>query len=149
MTPFVTRELYRLKFIREDIKVLLGENPNIELLSSTVAYVARINEAAKANPKTVIAHAYTRFLADLFGGRTFYSLLKKDYKLEDNALNYYHFNEIEDLRSYVMVYHNKLNGLSLDKDEKQLFINEISNSYLYNIGITNEIEAKHFNQDRK
>lgn len=149
VAPFVTRELYRSKFIREDIKVLLGENPNIELLSSTVAYVARINEAAKINPKTVIAHAYTRFLADLFGGRTFYTLLKEDYKLEDNALNYYHFSEIEDLRSYVMIYHNKLNGLSLDKDEKQLFINEISNSYIYNMGISNEIEAKHFTQDSR
>lgn len=148
IVPFVTRELYRSKFIREDINILLGTNPNIELLSSTIAYVARINEAAKVNPKTIIAHAYTRFLADLFGGRTFYTLLKEDYKLEDNELNYYHFNEIEDLRSYVMDYHNKLNGLSLNKNEKQLFINEISNSYLYNMGISNEIEAKHFTEDK-
>lgn len=147
VAPFVTRELYRSKLIRQDVNVLLGENSNLELLSSTISYVARINEAAKANPKTIIAHAYTRFLADLFGGRTFYTLLKEDYKLEANELNYYLFNGIDDLRSYVMVYHNKLNGLSLDNDEKQLFINEISNSYLYNMGISNEIEAKHFTED--
>lgn len=48
-----------------------------------------------------------------------------------------------------MIYHNKLNGLSLDNDEKQLFINEISNSYIYNMGISNEIEAKHFTQDSR
>ena len=147
--PFVTRELYRSNLIREDIKVLLAENCNLELLSSTVAYVARINEAAKVNPKILIAHAYTRFLADLFGGRTFYSLLKEDYKLEDSALNYYQFNEIKDLRAYVMEYHNKLNLLTLEGEEKQLFINEISNSYVYNMGISNELEAKHFaHQDR-
>lgn len=143
IVPFVTRELYRSKLIREDIKVLLGENSNLELLSSTVAYVDRINKAAKLNPKTLIAHAYTRFLADLFGGRTFYSLLKEYYKLEDNALNYYQFNEIKDLRAYVMEYHNKLNLLALEGEEKQLFINEISNSYIYNIGISNELDAKH------
>ncbi|WP_300379336.1 heme oxygenase (biliverdin-producing) [Clostridium sp.] len=144
VNPFVTKELYKSKLIREDIKVLLGENSNLELLSSTIAYVSRINESSRANPKMVIAHAYTRFLADLFGGRTFYSLLKEYYKLEDNALNYYQFNEINDLRDYVMVYHNKLKELSLDGEEKQLFINEISNSYIYNIAISNELESKHF-----
>ena len=69
---FVTKELYRSSLIEKDIKYLLGENINsLNLLSSTVSSIARIKEISSSKPELVVAYAYTRFLADLFGGRLF------------------------------------------------------------------------------
>ncbi|VYU07924.1 biliverdin-producing heme oxygenase [Clostridium tertium] len=139
--PFVTKEIYRSSEIRKDIETLNKGN-NIEKLASTIAYVDRINSIVEKNPKFIIAHAYTRFLADLFGGRIFYSILKDHYNLEDNALNYYVYKNLKDMKAYVMNYHNMLNTLELTDSEKDEFLIEISNSYVYNMAISNELDAK-------
>lgn len=141
--PFVTRELYRSELMRKDLKFLLGDKvDSIKLLASTEAYVAKIEELSEKNPELVVAYAYTRFLADLFGGRTFLSLLSTSYKISGEGLNYYNFPEITDLRGYVMKYHNMLAGINLPEEKKIDFINEVNNAYIYNLAISNELEAK-------
>jgi heme oxygenase (biliverdin-producing, ferredoxin) len=141
--PFVTPEIYRSEFIRKDVKAL-AENKEIKVLSSTLAYVDRINTISVKNPKLLIAHAYTRFLADLFGGRIFYSLLKEHYNIGNEALNYYAYENLKDIKSYVMNYHTMLNNLKFNEDEKEAFVLEVCNSYIYNISISNELDAKFF-----
>lgn len=143
ITPFVTTELYRSELIKEDLKNILSIN-SFTPLSSTRAYVNRINNVCEKNPKLIIAHAYTRFLADLFGGRMFYSLLKDHYNINNNCLNYYSYKNLGDMKSYIMNYHNMLNTLTLTEDEKDEFIIEICNSYIYNIAISNELDSKCF-----
>ena len=141
--PFVTRELYRSELMRKDLKFLLGDKvDSIKLLASTEACVAKIEELSEKNPELVVAYAYTRFLADLFGGRTFLSLLSTSYKISGEGLNYYNFPEISDLRGYVMKYHNMLAGINLPEEKKIDFINEVNNAYIYNLAISNELEAK-------
>ena len=141
--PFVTRELYRSELMRKDLKFLLGHKvDSIKLLASTEACVAKIEELSEKNPELVVAYAYTRFLADLFGGRTFLSLLSTSYKISGEGLNYYNFPEITDLRGYVMKYHNMLAGINLPEEKKIDFINEVNNAYIYNLAISNELEAK-------
>ena len=141
--PFVTRELYRSELMRKDLEFLLGDKLNsIKLLASTEACVAKINELSETKPELVVAYAYTRFLADLFGGRTFLSLLSTNYKISNEGLNYYQFPEINDLRGYVMKYHNMLADVDLSDEMKIDFINEVNNAYIYNIAISNELDAK-------
>ena len=140
---FVTLELYRSDLIEKDLEFLVGDKTeSMELLPSTIAFVNRINDLRESNPELVVAHAYTRFLADLFGGRTFESILGKKYNIPTEGLNYYSCDKIKDIRSYVMNYGSKLNAIDLDDDSKNSFINEISNSYIYNIAISTELEAK-------
>ena len=141
--PFVTRELYRSELMRKDLEFLLGDKLNsIKLLASTEACVAKINELSETKPELVVAYAYTRFLADLFGGRTFLSLLSTNYKISNEGLNYYQFPEINDLRGYVMKYHNMLADVDLSDEMKIDFINEVNNAYIYNLAISNELDAK-------
>lgn len=141
--PFVTRELYRSELMRKDLEFLLGDKLNsLKLLASTEACVAKIEELSKTKPELVVAYAYTRFLADLFGGRTFLSLLSTNYKISNEGLNYYQFPEINDLRGYVMKYHNMLADINLSDEMKVDFINEVNNAYIYNLAISNELDAK-------
>ena len=141
--PFVTREIYRSELMRKDLEFLLGDKLNsLKLLASTEACVAKIEELSQTKPELVVAYAYTRFLADLFGGRTFLSLLSTNYKISNEGLNYYQFPEINDLRGYVMKYHNMLADINLSNEMKIDFINEVNNAYIYNLAISNELEAK-------
>ena len=141
--PFVTKELYRSELMRKDLEFLLGDKVNsMRLLASTEASVARIEELSKTKPELVVAYAYTRFLADLFGGRTFLSLLSTNYKISNEGLNYYQFPEISDLRGYVMKYHSMLAEFNLSDEMKVDFINEVNNAYIYNLAISNELDAK-------
>lgn len=141
--PFVTRELYRSELMRKDLEFLLGDKLNsIKLLASTEACVSRIEELSKDKPELVVAYAYTRFLADLFGGRTFLSILSTSYGVAMEGLNYYKFDHISDLRGYVMKYHNMLAEINLSEEMKIDFINEVNNAYIYNLSISNELDAK-------
>ena len=141
--PFVTERIVSFEIMRKDLEFLLGDKLNsMKLLASTEACVAKIEELSKIKPELVVAYAYTRFLADLFGGRTFLSLLSTNYKISNEGLNYYQFPEINDLRGYVMKYHNMLGEINLSNEMKIDFINEVNNAYIYNLAISNELEAK-------
>lgn len=148
IAPLVTKELFKAELIKKDIEFILGDKvKDIEILESTKAYVKRIEEMAESNPIAVIAHGYTRFLADLFGGRTFDNLLSNKYGIDKEGLHYYEMDKsIPEIMPYVMGYHQKLAALNLSEEEAEIFINESVNSYIYNIGISTELEVKLFKE---
>lgn len=140
---FSTKELYRYELIKKDLEFLLGDKlDDMTLLPSTKAFIERVEEIDKTNPELIIAHAYTRFIADLFGGRTFISLLSVNYKIPKEGLNYYNCDQIKDIRSYVMNYASKINNINLSEELENKLINEVSNAYIYNLAISCELEAK-------
>ena len=140
---FVTKELYKYELIQKDLEYLIGDElDSMELLPSTVAFIERIKEIDKNAPELIVAYAYTRFIADLFGGRTFVALLSVNYKVGPEGLNYYKCDDIKDIRAYVMNYASKINNMSLTKELKDKLINEVSNAYIYNLAISCELEAK-------
>lgn len=140
---YVTKELYRSELIKKDLDVLAGEKvANMKLLPSTEACIARIHEVDKENPELIIAYACVRFIADLFGGRIFPEVLTKFYNIPTNALNYYRQPDIGDTMAYVMKYYQNLDNINLSENMKDLFIIEANNAYIYNLAISNELDAK-------
>ncbi|MGL4760342.1 MAG: heme oxygenase (biliverdin-producing) [Sarcina sp.] len=146
LKPFVTKDLYRATQIEKDLEVL-AKGKTFEVLPSAKAYAARIDELGEKEPMLLVAHAYTRFLADLFGGRTIFQIVKDSYKIEDEALNYFMFPEVEDSKMRAMAYIGNLSKMELSEEVQTLFLNEIANAYLYNIGISTELDAKLFMED--
>ena len=140
---FATPELYRYKLIEKDLKYFLGENSDkYELLASTIAFVEKIKEIGNTNPELIVAYAYTRFIADLFGGRTFVALLSVNYKVPAEGLNYYNCDGIKNIRAYVMNYAVKINDIKLSSELEEKLVTEVSNAYIYNLAISQELEAK-------
>lgn len=127
--------IYNLEAMYRAIENALDNNENNDLVKPFVTKELYRSEL-------IVAYAYTRFLADLFGGRTFLSLLSTGYKISIEGLNYYQFPNISDLRGYVMKYHNMLGSINLVDDKKIDFINEVNNAYIYNLAISNELDAK-------
>ncbi|EPZ57178.1 heme oxygenase family protein [[Clostridium] sordellii ATCC 9714] len=141
LKEFITPEVFRAESLLKDSKFLLGyELDSVEICDSTRVFVDRLEEISQINPKLLVAHAYTRYLADLFGGRTIFKIIKDNYDIHNDGLNYYMFDEIPDLKAFVMDYHKKLDLIDLNDDEKVKFLNEISLSYVFNISISNELE---------
>ena len=140
---FVTRELYKHDLIQKDLEYLLGDKiDSMKLLPSTVASVEKIKGIDKNEPELIVAYAYTRFIADLFGGRTFSTLLSEKYELPVEALNYYNCEDIKDIRSYVMNYASKINDMNLSEEQEEKFLTEVSNAYIYNLAISCELENR-------
>lgn len=140
---FSTPELYRYKLIQTDLQYFLGDNQDkYELLASTVAFVEKVKEIGNTNPELIVAYAYTRFIADLFGGRTFISLLGVNYKVPAEGLNYYNCDGIKNIRAYVMNYATKINDMKISSELQEKLIVEVSNAYIYNLAISQELEAK-------
>ncbi len=140
---FVTKELYKYELIQKDLEFLLGDKlDTMELLPSTLSFIERINEIDNSSPELIVAYAYTRFIADLFGGRTFIALLSVNYGVPKEGLNYYNCDGIKDIRSYVMNYGAKINNMNLTEEQESKLINEVNNAYIYNLAISCELEAK-------
>lgn len=140
---FVTRELYRYELIQKDLDFLLGDKlDTMELLPSTLSFIERIKEIDEISPELIVAYAYTRFIADLFGGRTFVALLSVNYGVAKEGLNYYNCDGIKDIRAYVMNYASKINNMNLSEELEAKLINEVNNAYIYNLAISCELEAK-------
>lgn len=140
---FVTKELHRAQLIKKDLEVLAGDKiSQMKLLPSTEACIARIHEVEEKYPELIVAYAYVRFVADLFGGRIFPKVLTESYGIPANALNYYQQPNIGNIRDYVMEYHKNFEKLNLSEHMQHLFAIEISNVYIYNIGISVELDAK-------
>lgn len=140
---FSTKELYRHELIEKDLEYFLKDKEDkYELCSSTIAFIERLKEIGKMNPELIVAYAYTRFIADLFGGRTFVALLSVNYKVPAEGLNYYKCDHIKDIRSYVMSYAMKINNMNISQELQEKLINEVSNAYIYNLAISCELDAK-------
>lgn len=140
---FVTPELHRSGLIAKDVAFILAEASNaLKPLASTVAFKQRIEEIKQTEPVLLIAHAYTRFMADLFGGRTFFQLFNEHYQIPAEGLHYYTFPDIQDIRGYAMSYAARLGQLQLSPELQVRFINEVNNAYIYNLALSNELEAQ-------
>lgn len=140
---FATKELYRSELIKKDLEVLAGDKlSEMKLLPSTEACVARIHEVNEEHPQLIVTYAYVRFIADLFGGRMFPEVLTKNYDIPTDALNYYIQPNVGSVRDYVMDYHKNFEKLNLSEHMQKLFAIEISNVYIYNMAISNELDAK-------
>lgn len=76
LKEFITPEVFRAESLLKDSKFLLGyELDSVEICDSTRVFVDRLEEISQINPKLLVAHAYTRYLADLFGGRTIFKII--------------------------------------------------------------------------
>jgi heme oxygenase len=64
-------ELRRVDAASEDMEYFFGKGWKDKIKPSAAAkkYVARVEEVAKNKPRLLIAHQYTRYLGDLFGGQ--------------------------------------------------------------------------------
>jgi len=91
--------LVRCPAIESDLDALtgVGWRSRIALLPSAEAYGQRITEASQPQ---LVAHAYVRYLGDLYGGSILRRLLRESPGLSDEELGFYDFPAIGEVAAF-------------------------------------------------
>ena len=136
--------LRRVDAARADLRYYYGEGWSDRLAPSraTRKYVRRIEAVAAENPKLLIAHQYSRYLGDLFGGQMMGGMATKSLDLREGVgVSFYQFDGIDNTGDYITSWYSKLNALDLTDEEKRAIVDEANHVFALNIEIFDELEG--------
>jgi heme oxygenase len=143
LAKLVRPEVYRAASIETDLTVLAGPawRDVLPLLESGQRYAHRVAAAAAGDGARLLAHAYTRFLGDLSGGRVVAARLATSFAPLSAALRFYEFPEIPDLVAFKSEYLAALDHAGSLVADKQAIIEEAADAFMCNIRVAEEVEA--------
>ena len=137
-------ELNRRNSLEKDLLYYFGENWQDTLKPSPSAktYVDRIHKVAKDQPELLVGHHYTRYIGDLSGGQILKKIAQKAMNLnDDEGLNFYDFDEINDEKAFKTSYSERLDSLPIDQETADLIVEEANNAFKCNMDIFQELEG--------
>lgn len=140
-------ELRRLEALTVDMEYFYGpkwkEQLPKEQSAATQTYVARVQEVAQGKqPYLLLAHQYTRYLGDLFGGQMMGGMATRSLDLEEGqGTAFYQFQDIPNTYEYITDWYSRLNALDLTEAQKQEIVDEANFVFDLNIGILQELEG--------
>lgn len=152
------KELNRLEALREDIDFWQGNNTTTTTVDAdppispaTQDYLERIDAVAKDRPILLLAHAYTRYLGDLSGGKILARVAKKALNLDKGpdglteGLAFYDFPLLRgSVKAFKDKYRQALNDLQFeDTDEAvRAIVQEANVAFLLNMRLFEELDVE-------
>ena len=136
--------LRRLSSLKVDMEYFYGGDweSQIEPSAATKAYVARVQEISKDRPYLMIAHQYTRYLGDLFGGEMMAGMASRSLNLENgDGTAFYTFDSIPSNKDFITDWYQSLNDLDLTDEQKVSIVDEANLVFDLNIGLLQELEG--------
>jgi heme oxygenase len=139
-------ELRRLPALEKDMDYFYGPNWKNEITMSagTKTYVDRVNQLASSDKDRylLVAHQYTRYLGDLFGGQMMSGMAQRSLDLQDDkGVDFYNFQGISSVKDFITDWYTRLNALELSEEQKELIVDEANFVFDLNIGILEEIDG--------
>jgi heme oxygenase len=134
-------ELQRSVALQEDMEFWYTGTP--EISPATKDYIERIEYLCKSDPLLLIAHAYTRYLGDLSGGKILARVAKRALKLttDDDGLAFYEFKNVASYKLFKDEYRDALNNLNLNKRQIQAVVREANVAFLLNMRLFEELDV--------
>lgn len=136
--------LRRTKSLENDMEYFYGADwkKTATPSSATKEYCEHIRKVGKDKPFLLVAHQYTRYLGDLFGGQMMGGMAKKSLNLEKNqGTAFYNFESIPNTRTFITEWYVTLNALDFTEVQRQELVDEANLVFRLNIGIFNELEG--------
>ena len=135
--------LDRAPTIEADLAALCGKGwqRDVPLLGAGEAYARRIAKAAEGNGNRLIAHAYTRYLGDLSGGRILQRLLARSLELEPSELSFYDFPRFPDLDALKADYRKALDRAGTLASVPQAVVEEGAIAFSLNIDLSCAVQS--------
>lgn len=137
-------ELRRVSSLKLDMQFYYGDinSKNAPPTAATMAYVNRVKEVARTQPYLLVAHQYTRYLGDLFGGQMMGGMATRSLNLEQGqGIKFYEFDEIPDNKAFIENWYRDLNALDFTIEQKQAIIDEANLVFTLNIGLFEELDG--------
>jgi heme oxygenase len=136
--------LRRLDSLKKDMDFFYGEKWQDDVVPSPAAkaYVARIVDIAQTKPYLMIAHQYTRYLGDLFGGQMMGGMAIRSLSLENgDGTAFYTFDDIPSTKDFITEWYTRLNELDLTQQQKEEIVDEANLVFALNIDVLQELEG--------
>lgn len=119
--------LRRLEALETDMEYYYGPEWRSKVKPSlaTRKYVERVRQVARDEPHLLVAHMYTRYLGDLFGGQMMGGMAQRSLQLDSGkGTAFYEFNDIPQTKPFIETWYSELNKLELTDDQKQAIVDE-------------------------
>jgi heme oxygenase len=137
-------ELRRVPSLEKDMEYFYGSDWKTKISESpaTRIYVARVKELAEKEPYLLVAHQYTRYLGDLFGGQMMGGMAIRSLGLESKqGVAFYNFDDISSTYDFITAWYQRLNELDLTDEQRQAIVDEANLVFDLNIGILEELDG--------
>ena len=138
-------ELNRKANIEEDLRFYYGPDWQKQSKSSPAGerYVKHIQDITARNPELLVAHSYTRYLGDLFGGQILKKMAQKNMGLSNGqGIKFYEFTAIEDANAFKQKYRQALDELPIDQARADLIVEEANTAFKLNMELFQELEGE-------
>ena len=134
-------EVFRAESIRHDLRALHGHRfeQEVPVLDDGARYARRIRDTASRRPPCVlVAHAYTRYLGDLSGGRILARRLERTLGLDRESLRFFEFptDDIEGLRRS---YREGIDRVEVDEEMREVVLEEARVAFRLNIALSESV----------
>ena len=151
--------LRRMPGLETDMEYFYGPNWKNDISppsKGTEAYVGRITELVESHnnnnnsdSKTesllylFVAHQYTRYLGDLFGGQMMGSMASRSMDLPEDGsgVAFYNFDNVPSTKDFITEWYTTLNDLGVSQAQQQAIVDEANLVFQLNIGILEELEG--------
>ncbi|SFC29779.1 heme oxygenase [Nocardioides terrae] len=107
---------------------------------AVAAYVHRISQAGSWGG-LLVAHHYTRYLGDLFGGQVIGRLLQRQVGLAGAGVEFYDFTGVPRPKPYRDAYRARLDALDLGDKEREAVVDEVRTAFRLNRALLAELEV--------
>lgn len=137
-------ELRRLESLKKDMEFFYGKHwlSEIQPSQAAKAYVNRVQEVAVTKPYLLVAHQYTRYLGDLFGGQMMGGMARRSLELSDSdGTAFYTFDDIPRAKDFITEWYSRLNELELTDQQREEIVDEANIVFALNIGVFQELEG--------
>ena len=142
-------ELRRMAPLEQDMDYFYGQDwrSTIRPSPATKVYLSRIQTIAQDPNQSylLVAHQYTRYLGDLFGGQMMGGMARRSLDLQDGqGTAFYTFDDIPSAKDYITEWYTRLNALDLTENQKEKIVDEANLVFDLNIGILQELDGSPF-----
>mmetsp|Transcript_6725 Transcript_6725/g.16412 ORF Transcript_6725/g.16412 Transcript_6725/m.16412 type:complete len:314 (-) Transcript_6725:247-1188(-) len=150
--------LRRLQGLEKDMEYFYGQNWKQEMAppsKGTQVYTGRIGELIatidendddterKSLLYLFVAHQYTRYLGDLFGGQMMGNMASRSMDLPEDGsgVAFYTFDNVPSTKDFITEWYTTLNDLGISTNQQQKIVDEANLVFSLNIGIFEELEG--------
>ena len=136
-------ELQRKASLEEDMDFWNGRL-DVPPSPATVDYMNRLDEIARTDPLLLLAHAYTRYLGDLSGGKVLARVAGRALHLDRHTMEglaFYQFEKIPSAKRFKDQYRQALDDLSLTTAQIERLVAEANVAFCLNVRVFEELDV--------
>ena len=125
VAPVHLPQLFRAAALASDLAVLrVQAEPQPVLKDAAAAYALRLAQLAKTGSPALVAHAYVRYLGDLYGGQTLKRVVTKAYGLGEDSTQFYEFGDAAAVQAQRLAFRAALAAVPATPVEADLIVAE-------------------------